>query len=103
MKGSTIFKVDDPGLYVAEPVDNGIVRFWKRTGQTENPRVVASADAASVDGVIHTVHVEDGLVLLQHWNGGIMRRYSGTDRIKPAAVTFERVDPLFADDAEGGR
>lgn len=100
MNGSSIFMVDGQCL-VAEPVHNGEVRLWQRIGQTENARVLATADGASIDAVMYSVHVEDGLILLQHWNGGIQYRFHGAERIEPAAVTYDQVDPLFTDAAEG--
>ena len=101
MNGSATY-VENGEVYATETVDNGHARLWKRTGQTHNPRVVALADGATYDGWMHTVHLEDGLVLLQHWNAGIQHRFHGTERIVPAAVTWELLDPVFGDDAERG-
>lgn len=77
-------------LYIAEVVDNARVRLWRRTGKTTNPRVIALAGGAMIGETMHTVHIEDGLVLLQHWNGGIMHRFAPAEQA-PTTVTFERV------------
>ncbi len=71
-------------------------KLWRRTGQTHNPRTIALADAVgSGDGELLTVHIDDGLVLLQHHIAGIEERLAPRVRTDWCYVTFEEVETLW--------
>lgn len=71
--------------------------LFRRTGETNNPRAIASADAVTApgNGNLLDVFVEDGLVVLQDPWAGIQARYAGEEFVDTAFVTFEKVEAIF--------
>ncbi len=67
-------------------------RLWRRTGQTQNPRVIALNDAVGWHGDLLTVHTEGAMILLQHKHAGIQHRIYAGDRTRWSFVTFEEVE-----------
>lgn len=69
--------------------------LFRRTGQTENIRTVAAADAVIHDDLLLDVVVEDGRVILQDPWSGVKERFYPPEWLEPSLATFERVDPIF--------
>lgn len=69
-------------------------RLWRRTGQTHNPREIALSDGVAWEGHILTVHIDDGLIQLQHRHAGIQHELVPHERTRWCYVTFEEVSTL---------
>lgn len=71
-------------------------KLWRRTGQTQNPRVIAQADAVgSGDGWLLTVHTDGPVIELQHHVAGIVDRLVACEWTDWCYVTFEEVETLW--------
>ncbi len=74
-------------VVVNEPAE-GSVTAYTLAGETDNPRVIAAADAVLWDGVVCHTDYEDGLVCITHTFAGVQ------ERLVPAEFLDERV-PLL--------
>jgi hypothetical protein len=75
--------------------------LFRRTGETNNARAIASADAVTApgyDGLLDVI-VDDRRIILQEPYAGIIDRYSGEEFVDTAFVTFEKVDAIFHEPA----
>jgi hypothetical protein len=75
--------------------------LFRRTGETNNVRAIASADAVTApgyDGLLDVI-VEDRRIILQEPYAGIIDRYTGEEFVDTAFVTFEQVEAIFDEPA----
>lgn len=68
-------------------------QLWRRTGTTQNPRIMALADAiGSSDGELLTVHIQDETIVLQHQIAGTKKQLRADEQTPWEHPTFKRVE-----------
>lgn len=85
--------VIDGDLIVFDP---GRERVFRYAGRTTNPRVLASHDAAVVNGGLLTIHVDGVTIEFQHHVAGIEERMGAYEWLDEPVAYFDEVDQLRA-------